>query len=246
MILHAIRGAAIGALLTVFLISTAIGEDKAPLPTVVNPGAPGSPPADAIVLFDGKDTSHWTSDKGKPYQWDLIDGAMVCKAKAGSIVSTDRFEDAQIHVEFNVPLVPNGKGQDRGNSGVYMQGKYEIQVLDSYQSETYPNGQCGAVYGEYPPLVNVCRPPTEWQTYDIIFRAPRFGPDGKRTEQGVITAFQNGVLIQDHVKIGGSTTASLYKEGPGDGPLVLQDHDFPVKYRNIWIRKLGPPQAANK
>ncbi|MBI3737094.1 DUF1080 domain-containing protein [Candidatus Sumerlaeota bacterium] len=232
-------------LLAVFLLGLmtplqAADKDNSPAPVVVAPGAESRlPPSDAIVLFDGKDFSHWVHPDGSPVKWDLADGAMIVKPKTNSIMTKEKFGDAQIHVEFATPSMPDKQGQDRGNSGVYMQGRYEVQVLDSFQSDTYHDGQCGAIYSEHPPLVNACRPPEQWQSYDIIFRAPKFSAEGIKTAPGNLTVFHNGVLIQDHATVGGSTTASLYKEQPGDGPLVLQDHWCPVKYRNIWIRPLG-------
>ncbi len=211
--------------------------DPKPHPPVVKPGdTPGAPPADAIVLFDGKDFSKWSDPGGKEIKWKLEDGAMV--VTTGSIQTKDNFGDAQIHVEFAIPLMPDKIDQDRGNSGVYMQGRYEVQVLDSYESATYANGQCGAIYGEHVPLVNVCRPPEQWQSYDIIFHAPKFSVEGIRTAPGRLTVLHNGVLIHENADLGGSTTASLYKEHPGNGPLVLQDHGCPVRYRNIWIRPI--------
>lgn len=215
-------------------------EKSEPKPPVVTPGdKPGAPPSDAIVLFDGRDFSKWSHTSGKEAPWDLKDGAMVCKPFSGSIMTKENFSDVQLHIEFAPPLMPEKTSQDRGNSGVYLQGRYEVQVLDSYKSDTYSNGQCGAIYSEHPPLVNACRPPEQWQTYDIIFRAPKFDAEGKKTQAGSLTVLHNGVLIQDHAPLGGSTTASLYKEQPGDGPIMLQDHECLVRYRNIWIRKLN-------
>lgn len=213
-------------------------ESNDPAPRVVKPGENGGPPSDAVVLFDGKDLSKWTSDKGTAPTWTVADGVMTCVPKSGSIITKEKFGDVQLHVEFATPLMPTAKGQDRGNSGVYLQGRYEVQVLDSYESDTYHNGQCAAIYSEYPPLVNACRPPEQWQTYDIIFHAARFDASGKRTAPGRLTVFHNGVLVQENATLGGSTTASLYKEAPGDGPIMLQDHWNTVKYRNVWLRKL--------
>ncbi len=214
-------------------------EDKSPAPPVVTPGEQSNlPPSDAIVLFDGKNFAHWIHHNGKDVFWTLADGVMTVKPGTGDIMTKEKFGDVQLHVEFAVPLMPNAKGQDRGNSGVYLQGRYEVQVLDSYQSETYHNGQCGALYGYHPPLVNACRPPEQWQSYDVIFRAPKFSADGGRLSPATLTVLHNGVLVQDHAEVGGSTTASHFKEAASDGPLVLQDHGCTVKYRNIWIRPL--------
>lgn len=212
-----------------------------PRPKVVKPGENGSAPSDAIVLFDGKDLSAWTNTKGGEPTWTVQDGAIVCSPKTDSIITKEKFGDVQLHIEFATPLMPEAKGQDRGNSGVYFQGKYEVQVLDSYESDTYPDGQCGSIYGEHAPLVNACKPPETWQTYDIIFRAPKFDAEGKAIAPGYITVFQNGVLVQDHAEIGGGATrAALYKDAMEVGPLMLQDHWNHVKYRNIWIRRLEP------
>jgi len=234
------------------LLATAAGADSATeterdpptLPVVVAPGQGARPPADAIVLFDGTDLSAWRHLDGRPAEWEVADGAMTVKPRSGGIVTSAEFADVQLHVEFCSPESDHDTGQGRGNSGVYLQGRYEVQVLDSYQNETYPNGQCGAVYGQHAPLVNVCRPPGQWQTYDIVFHPPAFDRGGKRLRPGVITVFHNGVLVQDNVTVEGDTTASPIKEGPGDGPLYLQDHGDLVRYRNIWIRRLPPASPA--
>lgn len=216
-------------------------------PDVVKPGAAqqGSlpiitAPADAIVLFDGTDLSKWKHPDGKAVEWIVNeqDSSLTIKPGSGSIISTVEFGDVQLHIEFATPAEVKGDGQGRGNSGVYLQAKYEVQVLDSYENITYPDGQCGAIYGQYVPLVNACRPPGEWQSYDIIFHAPIFDDQGNKTHKGTMTVLHNGILIQDNVELLGDTTASAAQEQPGDGPLYLQDHGCPVKYRNIWFRKL--------
>lgn len=214
------------------------GQESPALPEVVDPGSPTQPPADAIVLFDGSNLDQWRHTDGRPAEWPVEGGATTVKRRTGGIVSTVTFADVQVHVEFSTPSSDTNTGQGRGNSGVYLQGRYEVQVLDSFQNDTYPNGQCGAIYGQHIPLVNVCRPPGQWQSYDIIFHPPLFDEAGQRTEPGTITVFHNGVLIQDHVELQGSTTAAMMREGPGDGPLYLQDHGDLVRYRNIWIRHL--------
>lgn len=213
-------------------------EKYEPKPRVVTPGEGAKPPSDAIVLFDGKDLSMWQSDKGAEPTWTVEGGVMTVKPKTGSIMTKQKFGDVQVHVEFATPLMPEAKGQDRGNSGVYLQGRYEVQVLDSYKSDTYIDGQCGAIYSAHPPLVNACRPPEQWQTYDIVFHRPKFESSGKMTAPGRFTVLHNGVLIQDNAEIGESTHASLYKDAAAEGPLLLQDHWNPVKYRNIWVRPL--------
>ena len=237
-------GSAAVAILSILctLLSTQLinAQDKTPAPPVIIAGKIGAaPPSDAIVLFDGTDLSQWAHRNGDPVKWTIADGAVTCDPGSGSIITKEHFGDVQVHVEFATPLMADKEGQDRGNSGVYLQARYEVQILDSFEAETYSDGQCGAIYGQYPPLVNVCRPPEEWQTYDIVFYAPKFDSDGARTEPGRMTVFHNGVLIQHDVELEGSTTASMWKEGPGDGPLYLQDHDNHVQYRNVWLRRLG-------
>ena len=198
---------------------------------------PGPPPADAIVLFDGKNLNQWANEKGGEAGWELRDGAVVVNG-TGSLISKLEFGDCQLHLEWAAPARAEGEGQGRGNSGVYLQGRYEIQVLDSYQNKTYPDGQAGAFYGNRAPLVNASRPPGAWQTYDIIFHAPKPGADGG-VVPGSFTVLHNGVLIQDHVPVGGkATTAAKFRGVTEKGPLILQDHGNPVRYRNIWIRPL--------
>jgi hypothetical protein len=196
----------------------------------------GEVPSDAIVLFNGKDLSEWTYTDGRQAGWIVSDGAMI--VKDGGITTKREFGDIQLHIEFMTPSPAKGTGQDRGNSGVYLQGAYEVQVLDSYGNETYTNGMCGAIYEQYPPLVNVSRPAGVWQVYDIIFRAPNFGDDGALIKKATITVFHNGILIQDHVELQGTTRASIRTVEKSTGPLYLQDHNHPVKYRNIWVREL--------
>lgn len=205
-------------------------------PTVITPKPV---PSDAIVLFSGADLNQWQSEgRGEP-KWKLLgDGAMEVTG-TGSIMTKQEFGDCQLHVEWATPSVPKGNGQERGNSGVYLQGRYEIQVLDSYQNKTYFNGQAGSFYGNAAPLVNASLPPGEWQTYDIIFRAPRLAEDGKTVLPGSFTVLHNGVLVQDRTPIkGDATTAAKFKGVAPKAPLVLQDHGNPVRYRNIWIRPL--------
>ncbi len=201
---------------------------------------PGPPPSDAIILFNGKDLSQWKSDKnGGPAKWTIKDGAAIVNG-TGGISTKQSFGDCQLHIEWATPAEVKGDGQGRGNSGVYLQKRYEIQVLDSVNNKTYFNGQAGAVYKQYPPLVNACRPPGEWQVYDIIYHAPRFDGDGKLLKAATVTVLQNGVLIQDHVEIKGTTGRDhpKYQAHPLKQPLALQDHHNPVRYRNIWIREL--------
>jgi hypothetical protein len=223
-----------------------VHDGKRPQPRVIDPGsastqeAPGKPPSDAVVLFDGTDLSHWQTDNGQPPRWKVENGYMVIPKNGGSLISKDQFGDCQLHVEFSTPNPPQGIDQGRGNSGVIIMGRYEIQVLDNYQNETYPDGQCGSIYGQYPPLVNASRKPGEWQTYDIVFTAPRF-ENGKLVKPAYATVFHNGVLVHNHAEIlGAMAHRALPQYTPHDakGPLLLQDHGNPVRYRNIWYREL--------
>jgi len=206
-------------------------------PKKVDPGPIGGPPSDAIVLFDGKDLSAWRAGDGGPARWKIVDEVMEVN-RTGNIFTKQEFGDCQLHIEWAAPAEVRGKGQGRGNSGVYLQGRYEIQVLDSWDNPTYFNGQAGAFYGKFPPLVNPCRKPGQWNVYDIIFHAPKPKPDGS-VEPGSFTVLFNGVLVQDHVPVSGSTTAAAFKGAVPKGPLMLQDHGNPVRYRNIWIRPLN-------
>lgn len=211
-----------------------------PVPRVVTPGALTAPPSDAIVLFDGSNTNEWTHMDGSPVNWTLGDGAMTVVDGTGNIRTKRNFGDFQLHLEFRTPAQVVGEGQGRGNSGVFLQGRYEVQVLDNYNNRTYSNGQCASLYKQAIPLVNACRPPGQWQTYDIIYTAPRFNEDGIRTSPGYVTVLHNGVLVQNHQEIKGTTEyIGLPKNiAHGDGPLILQDHDNPTSYRNIWLREL--------
>ena len=208
-----------------------------PQPTVIDPGGAGKAPSDAIVLFDGKDLSMFRGERKPEPGWKIDNGVME-STPPGGIFSKEEFADCQVHVEFATPSNVKGDGQGRGNSGVYLMGRYEIQVLDNYNNKTYPNGQCGAMYGYYPPLVNACRPPGEWQAYDIIFHPPKKQADGS-VKAGSFTVLHNGVLIQDNVAVTGEgTTASPLRGIVEKGPLYLQDHGNPVRFRNVWVRKL--------
>jgi hypothetical protein len=201
---------------------------------------PGPPPSDAIVLFDGKDLSQWESAKKGPAKWFVNDGIATVNG-SGNITTKQEFGDCQLHVEWASPSEVKGNGQGRGNSGILLQGRYEVQVLDSYNNPTYFHGQAGAIYKQHAPLVNASRKPGEWQTYDIIFHAPRFDDSKKLTRPATVTVLQNGVLVQDNVEIKGTTAfvgAPKYEPHPLKQPLVLQDHRNPVRYRNIWIREL--------
>jgi len=220
-----------------------------PVPPVITPGTastqeiPGKPPSDATVLFDGKDLSKWQQKDGSPAKWKVENGYAEVVPKTGYIYTKQAFGDCQLHVEFREPTPPHGESQERGNSGVFLMGIFEIQVLDSYENRTYADGQASAVYGQYPPLVNAARPPGQWQTYDIVFHAPRFDAGGKLLKPARFTVFHNGVLTQDNVEPVGPTEHGQrppYKATPEKLPLALQDHGDPVRFRNIWIRELKP------
>jgi hypothetical protein len=216
-------------------------EQWEPVPPVVTPGDGTAPPSDAIVLFDGTSLDQWEKPDGSPAGWKLEDGAMTVVKGTGSIQTKQAFGDIQLHLEWRAPAKIEGEGQGRGNSGVFLQGRYEVQVLDCYNNITYPNGQTGSVYKQHIPLANACRPPGEWQNYDIIFTAPRFNEDGSLFSPGKVTVLHNGVLLQNHVSIKGSIEfigLPSYKAHDLKQPLMLQDHSNPVSFRNIWVREL--------
>ena len=211
-------------------------------PRVVTPGPTlGAPPSDAIVLFDGRDLSKWEGEKGGEPQWTVADGGMQVKPKTGAIRTKQSFGSVQLHIEWATPSEVKGESQGRGNSGVFLMGRYEVQVLDSYENPTYFHGQASAVYKQHAPLVNASRKPGEWQTYDIIFHAPRFNPDGKMIERARFTVLHNGVLVQDNVEVMGITTHEgppYYEAHPDKLPLSLQDHGDLVRFRNVWVREI--------
>jgi hypothetical protein len=211
-----------------------------PEPRVVTPGAGTAAPSDAIVLFDGNNTAEWTHQDGSPLKWEVKDGAMTVVGGTGSIFTKKTFGDYQLHLEWRTPAVVKGEGQGRGNSGVFMQNRYEVQVLDSYNNRTYSNGQAASIYKQSMPLVNACRPPGEWQTYDIIYTAPRFNADGIKLVPAYVTVIQNGIVVQNHTEIKGTTPyrGLPQNEAHGKGPIQLQDHGDKVSYRNIWLREL--------
>lgn len=221
-----------GSLLFLSSAICGMAQDKAP--AVVSTPV-GQPPSDAVVLFGGKDLSEWTSADGKAPTWEVKDGAMM--VKGGGIMTKKEFGSMQLHLEFMAPNPPKGTGQDRGNSGVYLQGIYECQVLDSYQNETYYNGMASAIYLQYAPLVNAARKPGEWQTYDIIFHAAIFDSKNTILRPARVTTLWNGVLVQDNVEIKATPGGVRSVEAP-KGPIFLQDHNHPVKFRNIWVREL--------
>jgi hypothetical protein len=213
-------------------------------PKVIEPGAKcGDAPSDATILFDGKDLSKWeAADK-----WEIRDGYAI--PHGHDIKTKDAFGDCQLHIEWATPSVVSGSGQGRGNSGVYLMEKYEVQILDSYVNKTYFDGQAAGIYKQKPPMVNCCRKPGEWQTYDIVFNAPRFGEGGRLVKPGYVTVLQNGVLVQNHTELLGSTfydQPPKYEPHPPKGRILLQFHHNPVRFRNIWIREIHEPPIANQ
>ena len=218
-----------------------------PLPPVVDPGPyPGmcEPPSDAIVLFDGTSLSDWESveQKGQPARWKVADGYMEVVPRMGNIATKRGFGDVQLHVEYMAPLPVESEGQGRGNSGVFMMSIYEIQVLDSYRNPTYADGLAAAIYGQYPPLVNACRPPGEWQTYDVIFHRPLFDLSGAVRRKARMTILHNGILVHDDAELTGPTAHKQrppYAAHPDALPLMLQDHGNLVRFRNIWAREIA-------
>ncbi len=227
-------------------------DRRRPEPPIITPGTestqekPGRPPSDAIVLFNGKDLSNWEEVKGEgPAQWKVGDGYFQVVPGTGDIRTKDTYGDFQLHVEWATPNPPHGTDQDRGNSGVFLHGLYEIQVLDSYNNVTYADGEAAAVYGQYPPQVNAARPPGVWQMYDIVFHGAHFDSSGKLTRPARVTVLYNGVLVQDNVEIMGPTANRQrppYTPEPDRLPLRLQDHHHPVRYRNLWLRELKAGQ----
>ena len=245
------RGCGIAVWLLVIGVAYA-QSSEGPQPVVVDPGGPDKAPSDAVALFNGRDNSGWSTMDGKPSKCTVADRAMICRTGAGDTQSNEKFRDAQIHVEFNLPYEPEMRGQGRANSGVVLLNRYEIQILDSYQNSTYANGSCAALYGQSAPLVNACRRPGEWQTFDIIFHAPGCAADGTVETPGSLTLLHNGVLVQDHVPVRGRRCVA------DQGSIVLQDHsqyvgrkiataagvtegapDTTIKFRNIWMRRLS-------
>ena len=196
------------------------------------------PPEGAVVLFNGKDFNQWKHPKKKQgedkVKWELVDGAMRIKPRTGSIITRKQFTDVKLHIEFRTPFMPEKRGQGRGNSGVYLQGRYEVQVLDSYGLEGLDN-ECGGIYKVGRPLVNMCAPPTQWQTYDITFRAPRFDGAGNSISNPILTVVHNGVKVHDKIEAKGPTTASLGGKASEPAGIYLQDHGNRVEFRNIWL-----------
>lgn len=221
-----------------------VHDPDRPQPPVVNPGPGGDPvsaPSDAVILFDGTNLSQWEDSKEQEARWKVENGYMEVVKKTGSIRTKQKFGDCQLHIEWAAPVPATGEGQDRGNSGVFLMDKYEVQVLDCYNNATYADGMTAAIYGQYPPLVNACRPPGEWQTYDILFSRPRFDQEGILVQPARMTVFHNRILVHDNRILTGPAAHKKrppYAFHPEKLPLSLQDHGNPVRYRNIWIREL--------
>jgi hypothetical protein len=229
---------------------------RRPRPPVAEPASapaatPQPAPRDAIVLFAGTSLDAWETPDGKPAAWSAKDGFLEVIPGGGPIQTREKFGDVQLHVEWAAPDPPTGVGQDRGNSGIFLMGQFELQVLDSYRADTYADGIAGALYGQYPPLSNATRPPGQWQVYDIAFRRPRFDQRGKLLEPARMSVFLNGILVQNNEELWGQT--SWLEPVPYDpkvdrGPIQLQDHGHPVRFRNIWLRNLPErpePTAEN-
>ena len=219
-------------------LSYRVHDPARPHPPVVTPAAqPGGAPSDAVVLFSGQDLSKWTPGR---QAWKVENGYVEVVPNGGNLTSKESFGDVQLHVEWAAPAAVRGTSQNRGNSGIFLQGKYEIQVLDSFENPTYADGQAAAIYGQWPPLVNPARRPGEWQSYDIVFEAPRFN-GSTLVSPAYATVFFNGVLAHHRKELMGGTVhraLARYEPGQTEGPIVLQDHQQPVRYRNIWVRRL--------
>lgn len=222
-----------------------VHDTDRPTPSSIDPGpAPAEPvpaPADAVVLFDGTNLDAWETPDGDDAAWAVENGYMVVVPGTGSIQTQEGFGSVQLHLEWAAPETIDGDGQDRGNSGVFLMDRYEVQVLDSYENETYADGQAASIYGQYPPLVNANRPPGEWQTYDIVFHRPHFDEDGGLVRPARVTVFHNGILVQDNVELTGPTghyERPAYEAHAARLPLQLQDHSDRVRFRNIWLRAL--------
>ncbi len=253
---HRILSVLLFSSISIAAIAQQKGDPKAteyytPVPKVVTPGGNHSAPSDAVILFDGKNLDEWVLEKdGKtPADWIVADNVITVNKKSGDIQTKKMFTDFQLHIEYRIPSNITGEGQARGNSGVFMAalkegaGGYELQVLDNYKNTTYVNGQAGSIYKQNPPLVNACLPPGEWQSYDVIWTAPKFNEDGSVKSPARITAIHNGVLVQNNFELKGDTPyigqPSYHKHGPA--PIKLQAHgdkSEPISYRNIWLREL--------
>jgi hypothetical protein len=220
----------------------ALTENWTPEPKVIAPGISSSDaPADAVVLFNGRDANAWVDSKNQPIKWKIADGALTVTPGSGMITTKESFGDCQLHIEWRTPAVVKGNGQGRGNSGIFLMGQYELQVLDSYNNRTYSNGQAASIYKQTMPLVNASRAPGEWQTYDIVFTAPRFKADSSLQSPARITVLHNGILVQNNTVLWGGTQyigLPAYIKHRDQEPISLQDHGDLVSFRNIWIRRL--------
>lgn len=221
-----------------------------PQPPVIDPGEDTSidAPSDAIILFDGTDMSKWQSVNGGEVEWEIEDGAVTVVPGTGNIETKESFGDVQLYIEWRSPMNMDHKGQDRGNSGIFLQGRYEVQVLDADENPTYINGMAGSIYKQTAPLANPTRKPGEWETYNISYKAPRFHEDGSLKEPGRVTVIWNGVVVQNNTEIYGHTAYIGYPEyeAHGEAPIRLQDHNSKVSYRNIWVRRLDNDQFSIK
>lgn len=236
--------------LCIFFISSSLSaqgnpqitETWNPVPKTISPGAKSSDaPSDAIVLFDGKNSSAWTQVNGKDFNWKTDSGFMMVNPGTGDIKTKQGFGSCQLHIEWRTPFLVKGESQGRGNSGIFLMSRYELQVLDNYDNRTYSNGQAGSIYKQRMPLVNACRPPGEWQSYDVIFTAPQFNTDSTVKSAARITVLHNGILVQNNIELWGSTAyigTPKYVMHSGKEPIVLQDHGNLVSFRNIWVREL--------
>jgi hypothetical protein len=219
----------------------AVHDETRPKPAVITPAEQfGQPPSDAIILFNGKNLSEWTGDKAGDAKWKVENGYMEVN-KTGSIHTKKSFGNCQLHIEWATPAKVEGSSQARGNSGIFLMNTYELQILDSYENPTYADGQAASIYGQYPPIVNACRKPGEWQSYDVSFLRPIFDADGKCVRPARITVLHNGVVVQNNVEIKGLTAhkqIAKYKRHDDKLPISLQDHGNPTRFRNIWLREL--------
>lgn len=224
-----------------------VHDGTRPQPAIVTPAATFShqapPPSDAIVLFDGTDLSQWRHGGGAAAKWKVENGFMEVTPKSGSLRTKGQFADFQLHIEFATPAQVDGNSQGRGNSGILFNGIYEVQVLDSYDNKTYPDGQCGGLYGQTPPLANASKKPGEWQSYDIIFESPRWGADQKIAKKANVTVIHNGVVLHHRREFQGTTphqaNGNYNKPHAPEVYIELQDHNNPMRFRNVWLRKLG-------
>jgi hypothetical protein len=222
--------------------TSATTEIWKPVPNVITPGATNTDaPSDAVILFNGSSAAAWQHGDGSESKWVVAGNVLTVTPGSGALQTKQKFGDCQLHIEWRTPAEVKGDGQARGNSGVFMMGRYEIQIMDSYNNPTFSNGQAGSVYKQHIPLVNACKPPGEWQSFDIIFSAPRFSDNGSLLEPARVTILQNGVLVQNNVSIWGSVTNTgmpKYEKHAAKESLSLQDHNNPMSFRNIWIREL--------